>query len=91
MQRLPRVVIIENVRGLILKRNAVLLAQVKDIVRGLHYSIHIRILCTSQPAVPQSRGRCYMVGIRGPKGGLKWPKVLIVVGLQHLLDRKISQ
>ena len=83
VDKLPRVVIIENVRGLTFKRNAALLAHVKDCLQALHYSIHIRILCTSQSAVPQSRGRCYVVGIRGPKVGFKWPKVLTTVGLKH--------
>ena len=82
-------VIIENVRGFTFKTNAMLLAHVKDCLQALHYSVHIRILCTSQSAVPQSRGRCYVVGIRGPKVGFKWPKVLTMVGLQHFFDRHI--
>ncbi|MFM7988687.1 MAG: DNA cytosine methyltransferase, partial [Candidatus Fonsibacter sp.] len=61
VQKLPRVVITRGYTAL--------LAHVKERLRGLHYPIHIRILCTSQSAVPQSRGRCYMVGIRGPKVG----------------------
>ena len=89
MEKLPRVVIIENVRGLTFKRNAALLAHVKECLQALHYSVHIRILCTSQSAVPQSRGRCYVVGIRGPKVVFKWPKVLSMVGLQHFVDRHI--
>ena len=56
--KLPRVVIIENVRGLTFERNAALLAHAKDCLQALHYSIHIRIFCKSQSAVPQSRGRC---------------------------------
>ena len=69
VDKLPRVVIIENVRGFAFKRNAALLAHVKDCLQAMPYSVHIRILCTSQSAVPQSRGRCYMVGIRGRKVG----------------------
>ena len=62
---------------------------VKDCLNALHYSIHIRILCSPQSAVPQSRGRCYLVGIRGPKVGFKWPNVLTMVGLQNFLNRHI--
>ena len=40
MEKLPRVAIIENVRGLIFKRNAASLAHVKDCLQALHYSIH---------------------------------------------------
>ena len=89
VEKLPRVVIIENVRGFTLKMNAALLARVKECLQALHYSIHIRIVCTSQSAVPRSRDRCYVVGIRGLKVGLKWPKVLTMVGLQYFLDRNI--
>ena len=69
VEKLPRVVTIENVRGLTFKRHATLLSHVKECLQALQYSIHIRILCISQSAVPQSRGRCYVVGIRGPKVG----------------------
>ena len=86
MEKLPRVVIIENVCGFTFKRNAALLAHVEDCLQALHYSAHIRILCMSQTAIPQSRCRCYVVGIRGPKVGFKWPKVLTMVGLKHLVD-----
>ena len=82
VDQIPRVVIIEHVRGLTFKRNAALSAHVNDCLQALHYSIRIRILCTSQSAVPQSRGRCYVVGIRGPKVGFKWPNVLTMVGLK---------
>ena len=88
---IPRAVIIENVRRFTFKRNLALLDHVKDCLQALRYSIHIRILCTSQSAVPQNRGRCYVVGIRGPKVGFKWPKVLTMVGLKHFLDRNIFQ
>ena len=52
VDKLPRVVIIENVRGFAFKRNATLLAHLKDCLQAMHYSIHIRILCTSLSAVP---------------------------------------
>ena len=91
VDKLPRVVIIENVRGFAFKRNAALLAHVKDCLQAMHYSVHIRILCTSQSAVPQSRGRCYVVGIRGQKVCFKWPKVLPMVGLKHFLDRTLIE
>ena len=91
VDKLPRVVIIENVRGFAFKRNAALLAHLKDCLQAMHYSVHIRILCTSQSAVPQSRGRCYVVGIRGQKVCFKWPKVLPMVGLKHFLDRTLIE
>ena len=55
----------------------------------MHYSVHIRILCIPQSAAPQSRGRCYVVGIRGPKVGFEWPKVITTVGLNDCVDRHI--
>ena len=91
MDKLPRVVIIENVRGFAFKRNAALLAHLKDCLQATHYSVHIRILCTSQSAVPQGRGRCYVVGIRGQKVCFKWPKVVPMVGLKHFSDRTLME
>ena len=89
MPKLHRAVIIDNVCGLTLQRNAALLVHVKDCLQALHYSIRIRIMCTSQSAVLQSHGLCYVVGIRGPKVGLKWPNASTTVGLQHFVDRHI--
>jgi site-specific DNA-cytosine methylase len=90
LDRLPRVVIIENVRGLTHKRNAALLQHVKDCLQAAKYSVHLRVLCTSESAVPQSRGRCYLVGIRSPKTPFQWPKPLPPVGLEHFLDKNLK-
>lgn len=90
VDKLPRVVIIENVRGLTHKRNASMLQHVKDCLQAAKYTVHLRVLCTSESAVPQSRGRCYLVGIRSPKTPFQWPKKLHPVGLEHFLDKNLS-
>jgi DNA (cytosine-5)-methyltransferase 1 len=90
VDKLPRVVIIENVRGLTHKRNAGLLQHVKDCLQAAKYTVHLRVLCTSDSAVPQSRGRCYLVGIRSPKAAFQWPKPLPFVGLEHFLDKSLK-
>ena len=86
VDKLPRVVIIENVRGLTFRKHAGLLQHVKDCLKAVGYTLHVRIMCTSQSAVPQSRGRCYIVGIRSPKVRFQWPKLLPLVQLEHFLD-----
>jgi hypothetical protein len=86
VDKLPRVAVIENVRGLTFRRHAGLLQHVKDCLHAVGYTVHVRILCTSESAVPQSRGRCYIVGIRSPKAPFKWPKKLPLVKLEHFLD-----
>ena len=88
VEKLPRLVIIENVRGLTFRRHAWLLQHVKDCLQGVGYTLHVRILCTSQSGVPQSRGRCYLVGIRSPKAPFKWPRTLPVVKLENFLDAR---
>ena len=72
--------IIENVRGLTFRRHAWLLQQAAG------YTWHVRAVCTSESAVPQSRGRCYIVGIRSPRVPFQWPKVLPALKLEHFLD-----
>lgn len=86
VSKLPRVVIIENVRGLTFKQHRGLLQHVKDCLQAMGYDTHVRVLCTSDSAVPQSRGRCYVVAIRSPKHPFKWPKTLPSVKLEHFLD-----
>ena len=88
VEKLPRLVIIENVRGLTFRRHAWLLQHVKDCLQGVGYTLHVRILCTSQSGVPQSRGRCYLVGVRSPKAPFKWPRTLPVVKLENFLDAR---
>lgn len=90
VDKLPRVVILENVRGLTHKRNEAVLQHVKDCLQAVKYTVHLRVLCTSESAVPQSRGRCYLVGIRSPKTHFQWPKPLPAVGLQHFLDKNLK-
>jgi len=86
LDKLPRVTIIENVRGLTFRRHAGLLQHVKDCLQAAGYTLHVRVLCTSESAVPQSRGRCYIVGIRSPRVPFQWPKILPTVKLEHFLD-----
>ena len=75
VEKLPRVVIIENVRGLTFRRHVGLLQHVKDCLQGVIYALHVRILRTSQSGAPQSRGHCYTVGVRLPKVPCKWPRL----------------
>ena len=84
VEKLPRVVIIENVRGLTFRRHA-RLQHVKGCLQGVGYTLHVRILCTSESGVPQSRGRCYIVGVRSPRVPFKWPRTLPVVKLESFL------
>ena len=91
VDKLPRIAIIENVRGLTFRRHAGLLQHVKDCLQAAGYTVHVRIQCTSGSAVPQSRGRCYIVGIRSPRVPFQWPKVVPTVKLEHFLDTKNVQ
>lgn len=60
-QILPRLVIIENVKGLVSKKNLpFFLGYVYDIER-LGYSVNWQVLDASDYGVPQSRKRCFLV------------------------------
>ncbi|MFM7977787.1 MAG: DNA cytosine methyltransferase, partial [Candidatus Fonsibacter sp.] len=85
MEKLPRVVIIENVRGLTLKRTAALQAYVRECLRGMRYSIHTHILCTSSPQFPKAAAGATWWAPAGR--GFKSPKVVIMAALQNLFDR----
>ena len=53
----PRVVVIENVRGLTFKKHAGVLTSIVNILRGLTYCVHTRVLNTCNHGIPQNRPR----------------------------------
>ena len=59
----PRVVVIENVRGLTFKKHARVLTSIVNILRGLTYCVHTRVLNTCNHGIPQNRPRLYIVAI----------------------------
>jgi len=84
----PRVVVIENVRGLTFKKHATVLTSIVNILRGLSYCVHTKVLNTSDHGIPQNRPRLYIVAILGSQTRRKyvWPSVVKEPDLHRFLD-----
>ena len=60
----PRVVVLENVKGLTMGENKAIFEKLINILKDLGYAVEWRILDTRDHGVPQSRPRVYIVAIR---------------------------
>lgn len=58
----PRIFVAENVKGLLMARNASSLAQVLSDFRALGYDVNLRLYQAADYGVPQSRHRVFIVG-----------------------------
>lgn len=61
----PKVVLIENVRGLLTRDNGYAKERIETLLQGMGYSVQMRVLCASNYGVPQNRNRAIIVGIKG--------------------------
>ena len=60
----PKVFVVENVGGLLLKKNKPLLDKILVDFNGLGYQVHHKLYCASDYGVPQTRERVFIVGTR---------------------------
>ena len=60
----PKVVVVENVRGLTFKKHQHILNDIIGVMKQLGYLTTWRVLNTRHHGIPQSRPRLYIVGIR---------------------------
>ncbi len=60
----PKVIMIENVRGLLTRDNGYAINRIKEILGAAEYNIAYQILDASDYGVPQNRKRAIIVGIR---------------------------
>lgn len=60
----PKVIMIENVRGLLTRDNGYAINRIKEILGEAEYNISYKILDASEYGVPQIRKRAIIVGIR---------------------------
>lgn len=63
----PKVVLIENVRGLLTRDNGYAKERIETLLSEMGYTVQMRVLCASDFGVPQNRNRAIIVGIRGDK------------------------
>lgn len=64
VRKRPRVVIVENVKGLTDKKNEEILQNIFKILRQCGYSVASEVVDTAQHGVPQSRNRVYIAARR---------------------------
>lgn len=60
----PKVIMIENVRGLLTRDNGYAIDRIKEILGAEEYNITYRVLDASDYGVPQNRKRAIIVGVR---------------------------
>ena len=60
----PKVIMIENVRGLLTRDNGYAINRIKDILGAEEYNISYAILDASEYGVPQNRKRAIIIGIK---------------------------
>ena len=60
----PKVIMIENVRGLLTRDNGYAIKRIEEILGAEEYNIRYQILDASEYGVPQNRKRAIIVGIR---------------------------
>jgi DNA (cytosine-5)-methyltransferase 1 len=60
----PKVIMIENVRGLLTRDNGYAIERIKEILGSEDYNITYKVLDASEYGVPQNRKRAIIIGIR---------------------------
>ena len=60
----PKIIMIENVRGLLTRVNGYAIERIKDILGTQDYNISFKVLDASDYGVPQNRKRAIIVGVR---------------------------
>jgi len=89
--RSPRLVVLENVKGLSTRHRDVL-KWIRGALQEMKYWVWCRVLNAKDHGVPQNRERLFIVGIhrRAPDAAslFKWPKKLPGVSIEDFLDPK---
>ncbi len=68
----PRVVLFENVTGLVAKKNAPILKKIFKMFEDLGYSMEARVLSAEEYGVPEVRRRTIIMGVKG--GECRFPR-----------------
>ena len=89
IEKLPSVVVFENVAGLLHQKHKGVLQTVTRVLTRLGYSVSHKLVNTKDHGIPQSRPRVYIVGTN--RGGsaktmMEWPKAVQCFGVHHYLE-----
>lgn len=63
----PKVVMIENVRGLLTRDNGYAKERIETLLKEMGYTVSMRVLCASNYGVPQNRNRAIIIGVLSDK------------------------
>ncbi|MFP5458523.1 MAG: DNA cytosine methyltransferase [Bacteriovoracia bacterium] len=96
----PKVILFENVTGLVAKKNASVLGQIFALFERLGYTMEARVLSAEEYGVPEVRRRTIIMGVKGlecrfpkPSHGVRGSKKVVTVreALKNLkaLDGKV--
>ena len=64
----PKVVMIENVRGLLTRDNGYAKERIETLLTEMGYSVSMRVLRASNYGVPQNRNRAIIIGVKNTEG-----------------------
>lgn len=57
----PKIVVIENVKGMLLAAEGAIISRIRDELAHLGYSVHMKVLSSSDYGVPQKRERVFII------------------------------
>ncbi|MCP4194714.1 MAG: DNA (cytosine-5-)-methyltransferase [Planctomycetaceae bacterium] len=83
--KLPKVVLLENVKGLVTMHRDTLQG-IEDSLAASGYNVEYRVMQSSAHGVPQNRERLIIVGIHGRSCAWQWPPPLPLPKLMTFLD-----
>jgi DNA (cytosine-5)-methyltransferase 1 len=85
----PKMVLLENVKGIVTHDNGKTLCVIKETLRNLGYTLHTKVLNTYDFGIPQNRERWYCVAYREeigftfPKGNARGTVLRDIVDVNH--------
>ena len=89
---LPKAFLLENSDQLQTTNNGTLAEAIITRLKNLQYSVHARVINTSNYGLPQNRSRLWIVGIRNDVlcHQFKWPDLIPHIPLDQLLTPKTN-
>ena len=91
IEKLPSVVVFENVAGLLHKKHKAVFVTVNRVLTLLGYNVSHKLVNTKEHGIPQSRPRVYIIGTdRGGSGKMVWPLQVQGVPVELFLQFKVD-
>ena len=89
IEKLPSVVVFENVAGLLHRKHKAVFRTINRVLKTLGYNVSHKLMNTKDHGIPQSRPRVYIIGTdRGGSNKMAWPQEVPCVGVEYFLQLK---